>query len=259
MSKYLKWVGAGIGAFAGGPIGALIGFALGSMFTDNSLSEEERQNQWRGQESRRAYQQQYQQHRYRTTPQDFAAGLMVLSAAVMKADGKHMKSELDYIRGFFKQQFGEAVAAEQIGILQQLLNKDIPVRDVCLQIKYFMQHPMRLQMLQYLFGIAKSDGHVHEKEVTLIQQIAGYLGISQKDFDSIAAMFWQDVADAYAVLEIERSATDTEVKRAYRRMANKYHPDKVTDLGQEHQAAAEEKFIKVQEAYEQIKKDRGMK
>lgn len=259
MAKYAKWIGAGLGfAFAGGPIGALIGYALGSMFDRGS---EGAAGAYGGGGSRvdDDFRRRYADQRHRTSPQDFAASLMVLSAAVMQADGKHLKSELDYIRKFFSQQFGDAVAAEQIGILKELLKKDIPVRQVCMQIKYLMQHPMRLQLLQYLFGIAQADGHVDQREVDLLKQIAAYLGISQKDYASIEAMFYKDVADAYTVLEIDAKATDAEVKSAYRRMANKYHPDKVADLGAEHQKAAEAKFIKVQEAYEQIKKERGMK
>lgn len=252
MSKYAKWIGAGLGfAFAGGPVGAILGYALGSMFGGGGQQGSQTVNE--------AYKRQYAGQRGQTSPQDFAAVLMVLSAAVMKADGKLLKSELDYIRDFFAKQFGEAVAAEQIGILKELLKKDIPVRQVCLQVKYLMQHPMRLQLLQYLFGIAQADGHVDKSEVELIQRIAGYLGISQKDFESMQAMFYKDVANAYTVLEIDATATESEVKKAYRKMAIKYHPDKVADLGPEHQNAAKEKFIKVQEAYEQIKKERGIK
>ena len=117
---------------------------------------------------------------------------------------------------------------------------------------------MRLQLLHYLFGLAKSDGQVDGLEATAIRRIALDLGISEKDYESIQAMFYKDVAHAYKVLEIDHTASDDEIKKAYRRMAVKYHPDKVRDLGEAHQKAAQEKFIKVQEAYEAIKKERGM-
>jgi DnaJ like chaperone protein len=71
-------------------------------------------------------------------------------------------------------------------------------------------------------------------------------------------MFYKDAKSAYSVLEISHSATDDEVRSAYRRMAMKYHPDKVATLGPEVQKAAEEKFRKIQEAYETIKKERGL-
>ncbi len=255
MGKYTKWIGGALGWAVGGPIGGLLGFAFGAMVGDTSLSAEQKRTRTQG----TGYQKQYQKYRHHTTSGDFAAGLLVLSAAVMKADGKMMKSELNFIRKFFVGNFGEAVAAEQMGILQELLKKEIPLRDVSSQIKYFMEHAMRLQMLHYLFGIAKADGHVHSSEVEVIEKIASYLGISKKDYESIRAMFYKDAESAYKILEIEHSATDKEVKKAYRHMANKYHPDKVSGLGESHRKASKEKFLKVQEAYETIKKERGMK
>ncbi len=257
--SYGKWIGGALGWAVGGPLGGVLGFAFGAIVDDGAKGA-----------LRTKGQDQYQKHydprgdrgfagqRHQTRPGDFASALLVLSAAVMKADGKYMKSELSFIREFYARQFGEATAAEQVGVLKELLNKDIPVRDVCGQIRYYMEHPMRLQLLHYLFGLAQSDGQVDAKEATMIRQIAMDLGISAKDYESIQAMFYKDVAHAYVVLEIEPTATDDEVKKAYRRMAVKYHPDKVRDLGEAHQKAAQEKFIKVQEAYEAVKKERGM-
>ena len=67
------------------------------------------------------------------------------------------------------------------------------------------------------------------------------------------------VDNAYKVLEIEKSVTDSEVKKAYRKMVKKHHPDKLQHLGEEHMQGAEEKFRQVQKAYESIQKERGMK
>lgn len=63
---------------------------------------------------------------------------------------------------------------------------------------------------------------------------------------------------AYKILEIEPSATDSEIKKAYRKMAVKYHPDKVAHLGKEIQKTAEEKFKAVSDAYSEIKKKRNI-
>jgi DnaJ like chaperone protein len=117
---------------------------------------------------------------------------------------------------------------------------------------------MRLQLIHYLFGIARADGHVDSNEVNTVQTIANYLNVSSKDFDSIKAMFYKDVNSAYQILEITSSANEDEIKKAYRKMAIKYHPDKVSALGEEFQKAAKEKFQKVQEAYETIKKEKGI-
>jgi DnaJ like chaperone protein len=109
-----------------------------------------------------------------------------------------------------------------------------------------------------LFGIAKADGLVTENEVNAIKRIAGYLYINQYDFESIKAMFYDSTDASYRILEIDKSASDTEVKKAYRKMVKKYHPDKLQHLGEEHIEGAEEKFRQVQKAYEQIQKERGM-
>lgn len=254
-----KWVGGALGWAVGGPIGGLIGFALGAMADDTSFKNQPATQQRRSTSGSGNYQTQYRQYRHHTQSGDFTSALLVLSAAVMKADNKLLKSELDYIRAFFARQFGEAAAAEQIGMLKELLKKDIPLREVCEQIRYFMEHPMRLQMLHYLFGIAGSDGKVDKSEVTIISQVANFLGISEKDYLSIEAMFYKDSVSAYKILEVEANSSDDDIKKAYRKMALKYHPDRVSELGEQHAKHAKEMFLKVQEAYEQIKKERGFK
>lgn len=247
-NKYGKWIGGALGWAFGGPLGALFGFAVGSMFD----GVETRPSTQSYSDSR--YKTTY---RHQTTHDDFVMSLLALSAAIMKADGRSTKSELTFVRTFFTQQFGASKSSEAMMMLKDLLKREIPLSEVGEQIRYNMEHALRLQLLHYLFGIAKSDGHVHQSEVNMIQRIANYLGISQKDYLSIEAMFYKDSGHAYQILEIDASASDDEVKKAYRKMAVKYHPDKVSHLGEEFKSAAKEKFIKVKDAYELIKKERG--
>ncbi|MCH8331476.1 MAG: TerB family tellurite resistance protein [Bacteroidetes bacterium] len=237
MAKYGKWIGAGLGWAMGGPIGAILGFAMGSYFDDSSKSSGRPGS---------------------TVSNDFSVSLLILAAAVIKADGKVDQRELDYVRRFFDQQFGPAHTRERMNMLDGILKQDYSIRQVCLQIKQFTDHPSRLQLVHFLFGISKADGEVHRKEIAQIEMMAGYLGISQADFNSIKAMFYKETSSYYSILEIKKTATDTEVKKAYRKMAVKYHPDKVSHLGEEFKKSAKEKFLKVQEAYESIKKERGM-
>ncbi len=234
----------------GGPIGAILGLAIGSMF-DNASDVDEPQQQQRA--GRRTH------SRANTGAGDFAFSLLVLSATVMRADGKVMKSELDYVKRYFTQNFGAAKSAEMVKALREVLEQDFSVRQVCLQIRANMSHPMRLQLLQYLFGIAEADGKVDAAETRVLQTIATYLGISPKDFGSHRAMYVQDRDSDYKILEVTKAATDDEIKKAYRKMAKKYHPDKVSTLGEEFQKAAKEKFQRVQQAYDNICKARGIK
>ncbi len=243
MAKFGKWLGGGLGWAFGGPIGAILGFAVGSAI-DSVVSVDG--------------EVVYQQQPGRRSANDFSLGLLVLIAAVMKADGKVLKSELDFVKQFFLKQFGSVHTQELLLTLRDILQKDIPVQDVCLQIKTYTLYPARLQLMHLLFGVAFVDGNIDPQELKVIQQIASYLGIKPSDFASIKAMFFKEVDGDYKILEIDKNVSDEEIKKAYRRMAIKYHPDKVSHLGEEFQHSAKEKFQKVQEAYENIKKQRGI-
>ena len=240
MGKYGKWIGGGLGWALGGPIGGVLGFVVGSMFDNKEGGP--RQRVFTG-----------------TTHGDFTMSLLVLVSAVMKADGRVMQSELDYVRNYFSQSFGPAASREAMLYLRDLLKQQIPLRDVSIQIRHRLDKASRLQLLHFLYGVSQADGKVHPEEVRVIEEIAGYLGISAEDMASIRNMFYEDVDSAYKILEINKSSSNDEVKKAYRRMANKYHPDKVAYLGEDIRKAAGEKFRKVKNAYDKIKKERGMR
>lgn len=235
--KFGKWIGGGLGWVTGGPIGALLGFVLGSMIDNMKVGKVPSGP---------------------TTTNDFMVSLLVLTSAVMKADGRILKAELDYVKRFFLQQFGEAQARQYIQLLRDILQQEVPLREVAGQIRQFMEHPARLQLLHYLYGISQSDGEVHPRELEVIDQIARYLGISESDHQSIRAMFVKDTAAAYRVLEVAETASNEELKKAYRKMAMKYHPDKVAGLGPEVQKAAHEKFQQLNAAWEDIRKKRNI-
>jgi DnaJ like chaperone protein len=240
MDKFGKWIGGGLGWAFFGPLGGILGFVVGSLFDnkDAQLFSGGPQGP--------------------TTAGDFSLSLMVLAAAVMRADGKVMKSELDYVKAFFVRNFGEGAAGEAIMMLRDLLKQDINTREVSNQIRNRLDYASRLQLMHFLFGIANADGSVQANEINTLKLIAGYLGISASDTESIKSMFVADTESYYKILGIERSADDETVKKAYRKMAMKYHPDKVAYLGEEFKTAAQEKFQKVNEAYEKIKKERGI-
>ena len=241
MTKFGKWLGGGLGWAMGGPIGALIGFALGAVLDDSGTVARQTNT------------------RYHSQRGDFSASLLILVAAVLKADGTVLKAELEFIKKFYVKHFGVESTREQMLVLKDLLQKEIPLDQVCAQIRANMEYAGRLELIHFLFGLSQSDGQVHPGEVHVIEQIAAYLKIQEADYLSIKAMFLKDSESDYKILEISKEATEEEIRKAYRKMAMKYHPDKVLNLGPEIQKDAQDKFLKVQQAYENIRKARGMK
>ena len=245
MAKYAKWIGALLGWLFTHTIGgALIGFFIGSLIDESTISIKT------GRSTAGSP--------FEAGGHDFTTFLLVLSAAVMKSDGTAVRSELEYVKRFFVQQFGEQKAIESMLRFREILKREIPVQQVCAQVQEYISYSSRLQLLYYLYGLAKSDGHVHEKEIETIEKIAQYLGITSADSNSIKAMYHHNTVSDYTILETDPNASDEEIKRAYRKMAVKFHPDKVAQEGDAVQKAATEKFKKMQQAYENIKKSRGI-
>jgi DnaJ like chaperone protein len=244
MGFFLKLILTGLGWSFGGPLGGIIGYAIGSLFSGNrpKVIRSEVTDTFGNTEEKR----------------DFNVTLLVLSAAVMKADGNVRKSELDYVKRFFLQNFGQTRAENYIKMLREILGKEYNLYEVSQQVGRYMDYASRLQLLHYLFGIANADGRVSQEELGVINTISDYMGITNSDFQSVKAMFIKETDSAYKILGIEPSATDDEVKKAYREMAKKNHPDLVSNLGDEVRQAAEKKFQEINAAYESIKKQRGL-
>jgi DnaJ like chaperone protein len=237
--KVGKWIAGGLGWAFFGPIGGILGFLAGAAFEGMDGGQSQPINQ-RG-----------------TTRGDFMVSLIVLTAAVMKADGKVTRGELDFVKQYLLRAFGQEAATDGVRMLRDVLKQEIPIDEVSRQIGQNLDYSSRLQLLHYLFGISGADGTTHRSEVEIIQRISNYMGVGASDFNSIKSMFYNDTHIAYSILGVEPGASDDEIKKAYRKMAIEYHPDKVAYLGEDVQSKAKEKFQKINEAYESIKKERG--
>ena len=260
----VKWIAGFLGWVSWGPIGALIGFAIGALL-DSQLEgirrltgngSDTQDGTWQRTTTSRGYTQNEQRN-------SFMVSLLVLSSAVIKADGRTHPAELNHVRSFIRQNFGEAAVDDAMRILDGLNSQQVNIYEVGAQIAGYMNYSQRLQLFHYLAQIAQADGEFSASEKSVLEAIAGSIRLSSSDAASIIAMYYKDasyssVDAAYAILEISVTASDEEVKSAYRRMAMKHHPDKVATLGPDVQKAAEEKFRKIQEAYETIKRQRGI-
>lgn len=237
-----KWIAGALGWAILGPIGGILGYYFASRveklsqeserYTDANVSIQEQRN-------------------------SFLMSLLVLSAAVIKADGKTTSRELATVRSFFASNFGPQAGNDAEEIVTNILSRDFNLYEVCKQVRSCMDYSQRLQLYHYLVSLAACDG-LHQSEIDVLEVIATYIGLSKAEVDSIFAQFRPSNDSNYKILEIDPSASNDEVKKAYRKMAVKYHPDKVATLGEDVQKAAEEKFKAISQAYEAICKERGI-
>ncbi|SHI54404.1 TerB family tellurite resistance protein [Pseudozobellia thermophila] len=243
----IKWFAAILGYFLYRFPGAILGFLLGS-FIDNLSGG--------GRNAQTIFQDMTRQT---VSPADFELNLLSLCSIVIKADGKVTQRELDYVRQYFVSTYGKDRANAIFRTFNEINKKhEISAQRICSYLNQRTRYELRLQLLHFLFGIAQADGSVSAPEENKLSDIAGYLGVGRQDFESIKAMFIKSVDNAYKILEIEKTATDGEVKKAYRAMAKKYHPDRVNTQDEAIKKGAEEKFKQVQKAYEEIQKERGI-
>lgn len=241
-----KWILAIIGFMFYRYPGAVLGFIIGTVI-DN----------WN--RSSGTFKTPFSDDSQRVSPGDFELNLLSLCSIVIKADGNVNQTELNYVREYFVQAYGKERANATFRTFNEVIkNREISAQRIGLYLQQRTRYEVRLQILHFLFGIAKADGQVSQAELVQLQQISGYLSLARRDFESIKAMFFKSPDNAYKILEIEKTATDAEVKKAFRTMAKKYHPDKLQHMDEAYRKGAEEKFRKVQEAYEHIQKERGL-
>lgn len=281
-----KWILTGLGWATGGPIGALLGYFIGRTIEGIGQSQGRLGDGSYHMDNGVPRGSSHSRFHNTGTQDDIDVALLVLIAAVMKADGNVRREELDYVKQFLRKNYTEEKGKALLGMLRDLVKPEtyIDVDAVCQQIKENTDYNTRYHMMDFLFALAVADNSYFPEENTVIRVIAGRLGINSRDYVS---MFTRHVnsrynsggrsggssyrsssygtsgsaarKDPYRVLGLESSATDEEVKKAYRRLAMKYHPDKVEGMGEEVKKNAEAQFREINEAYEQIKTARGMK
>lgn len=241
----IKWITAILGYTYFRFSGAILGYFIGSVL--EQLFRQDRPNPFVSVQSQRMQKDQVQ------------LNLLSLAAIVIKADGKVDERELRFVRNYFIANYGEAYASSIFAKFNTEVKKEQQnLNEITRLFTQRAPYETRLQILHFLFAIANADGNVAEVEVQKILQISNALQLRSMDFESIKAMFVKSADNAYKILEISPNATDTEVKKAYRTMAKKYHPDKLQTDDAALKKGAQEKFQQVQAAYEAIQKERGL-
>lgn len=273
-----------LGFITAGPLGALAGYALGSLF-EHGLDAVNRDGDHHYNNAYDAYSGQQhngrqgfgnqsysRQQSYEGERNSFMFSLLVLSSYIINADGKIMHSEMEMVRRFLRQNFGEAAKQQGEEILLKLFEQQKQmgmqqyrsvIQDSCHQIRANMMYEQRLQLLNFLVMIAQADGVVNSQEIQALKEMAIHMGLSAEDVDQMlnlesGASSAGSLDDAYRVLGISPDASNDEVKAAYRKMALKHHPDKVAALGEDVRRAAEKKFQEINDAKDRIYKARGL-
>ena len=264
-----KWILTGLGWSIMGPIGGIIGYLVGKKLENGRIKIHEPNS--KGTRFQKTFNHGNRRYSNTGTSEDLSVALVVLMSAVMKADNEVKKSELDFVKRFLRSNYGDEEAKGLLLKLRELNSKDIPLADVCRQIKQNTDYTTRYHMFDFLYGIAGSDGEVAESEISVLRTISNYLGINSQDYLSIhnRHVTGRDYSsssrggttnkDPYKVLGLDKNASDEDIKKAYRRLAMKYHPDRVEGLGDEVRRNAEAQFREINEAYETLKILRGIK
>ena len=236
MSASGKFWGGLLGLMFGGPLGAIAGVYIGHQI-DSSKPSRDALNE----------------------KAVFQINLISILAYVAKADGHVDRREVDVILSFFRQSgFGPA----QMQVIERTLNfaftQDIHLETTCRNFRKASNYESSLMLLRVVYLVVMADQKVQREEKIAIDQIADYLGINNDDLEMLRAEFLKTDDKYYKLLGLESGVSIAEVKKAYRKLALQYHPDRVAHLGKEYAEIAEEKFKKINEAYGKVTKELQM-
>ena len=263
MSWWGKVLGGTFGFMLGGPIGALFGAALGHGF-DRGVSSH----------LRALPGEDVQATRKERAQAAFFTATFGVMGHIAKADGRVSPEEIR-LAGAVMDQLG--MRGEMRAAAQRLFNEgkapDFPLDDILAQLRRECRYSLDLARLfvEIQLRAAYADGAVHPAERRLLDHIAGGLGLAAHELAQLEGMVRAQLGpgdphaplsaeDACTVLGVPPDASDAEVKRAYRRLMNRHHPDKLVAKGlpEEMMRAATEKTREIKAAYERVKEARGL-
>ena len=251
-----KAIGAGMGFMVGGPIGAILGGVLGHAYDVSNEQmqgyREREDHSWP--EVEREFDRQYL----------FYVSLASLAAKMAKADGVITNDEIRAFDHFLRIDLGLSVDERRTiaSVFNEAKNSPEDAVAIARQFKALIgyQRDVLQMMIQLLFRIALADGQLHKNEEIFIQDIASAFEMSAMEYQQIKALYIKENDQAYNILGISRNASDDEVKKAYRKLVQEYHPDKMQAKGvpEDFMKIANEKMTEINQAYDQICKERGI-
>jgi DnaJ like chaperone protein len=255
-----KLLGALIGSIAG-PVGTIIGGFIGHLF-DRASEERKFLGTTEGAQIAAGESWQGSADPVSQAQVNFLTCLIGLSLAVAGADGAVKVSHVQTMKEFFRRNFSFPTVDQDL--LQRIIdemyrNRDrIDVQGLCAYYAALSTPEGRVLLLRLLFQIAGADARgVSRSEEELIRRIAASLGLGEQAFRQARAEVTRGAGRAWEVLGLSPGAGIEDIKTAYRTLSLQNHPDKVANLGSEFTRVAEERFKAIQEAYEEIRREKG--
>jgi DnaJ like chaperone protein len=192
--------------------------------------------------------------------EDFARHLCALFVEVARVDGDVARAEVRVVREYFQDQlkYGpEALDSVRLH-LKELLQQPPSLEASVQACRDELPSSDRLLLIDALYDLALVDGALKRSEQEILRQIAKGLGLSEEDRRAVAARYLGTADAQYSRLGLTPEASDAEVKRAYRQLAAAHHPDRVSHLGRGAVEQATRRFQEIQDAYEDIRRLRGL-
>ena len=203
-----------------------------------------------------------------------------LAVEMVKADGVDAAEKQQYIKVYTKKYFPKLDKDIRFDFNYAFENK-VPTKEITAWLRAKADRNARLQLMYFLAGISVVDGSMNRREIGLLRKLCHELDLTQKDFDSIIAMYAQRRRRTQSksqsktnskssssrthttksalklsceVLGVSEHASMDEIKKAYRKMVKLHHPDRFATCSEQEQRIAQERFIEIQAAYETIEK-----
>lgn len=236
-----KAIGAGLGWVFGGPFGAILGAVTGNII-DKTLSGGVAIEEPIGNYDRSL---------------NFVTHLVGILVSIAKADGRLNAHEINIIeRSFLNFGFRGDDLSFIRSLIEQTSRTDLDLDNICYEYKQYSNYEERLTLLRIIYLVAFADDVLHPNEERMINRVIEHLDIYPEDAYEIRGEFRNDQDKNYNILGIDRNTSAEDIKKAYRILSKKYHPDKVTHLGDEFAKIANDKFQTINEAYKNIRQEK---
>ena len=255
----MGWNGAIIGGCIGSWFGRWPGFVIGGVI-GHFVEESAR----KGKSARRS------------PDLVFCASAAAMLAKMAKADGRISKVEISAVEAAFARLgFSRAARSYAMDVFRKAKDDQRTIYEYAREFASVVgNEDVRVIFYELLWDIACADGDLSGAEKSILEKITSHLRINPSWYgvfyrerfysgsgsDGRSYSGANDLSDAYSQLGVSPSASDDEVRKAYRSLAKRYHPDtlKAQGLPDEMVARANERMSKINAAWSAVKKERGL-